>query len=175
MRRTLPFLLALLALPAYAVDVMSDNKPSPFEYDFDANTKAWSEIQNLLPPYPKRETFISIPLGNLSSNRFFVDFASVSADKDGVVRYSVVVESPSGAQTVSYEGMRCETGERKIYAFGHSGNTWSRNRYARWEPIQSRILNDFRSELYSHYFCTVNGASRLPDIQHNLKSGGDYN
>ena len=178
MRRTLPFLLALLALPAHAVDVMSDNKPSPFEYDFDANTKAWSELQNLLPPYPRRENFVAISLGNRSSNRFYVDYNSVSADLDGVVRYGVVVESPSGAQTVSFEGMRCETGERKIYAFGHpgkdGGSTWQRNRYARWEAIQGRTLNDIRSELYRHYFCTVNGTARLADIQYRLKSGGEY-
>ena len=28
--------------------------------------------------------------------------------------------SPAGAETVSFEGMRCENGERKLYAFGRA-------------------------------------------------------
>ena len=100
----------------------------------------------------------------------------MSAGSDGVVRYSVVVKSPAGAETISFEGMRCTTGERKLYAFGRAdgkgGGAWSRNRNAKWEPIQTR--NDFRGELFYHYFCTVEGAAQLPDIQRNLKSGGFY-
>jgi hypothetical protein len=59
-----------------------------------------------------------------------------------VVRYTVVVKSPAGAETVSFEGMRCESGERKLYAFGRAdgqgGGEWSRNRYARWDVIKGR-------------------------------------
>jgi len=180
MRRTLPLLLALFSLTAHAADplIWGENNRQ-FEYDFDENTKPWQEIQNQLPPYPKPENFFPISLGARSSNQFFVDYASVSASEDGVVRYSVVVKSPSGAETVSFEGMRCTSGERKLYAFGRGdnkgGGEWSRNRNAKWEPIQGRSLNDFRRELFYHYFCTVEGAVKLPDIQRNLKSGGLYN
>ena len=146
-----------------------------FDHEFE-DTAKWQELQHQLPPYPRPENFIPISLGARSSNQFFVDYASVSAGQDGVVRYSVVIRSPSGAETISFEGMRCQTGERKLYAFGRGdgkgGGTWSRNRNARWEPIQTR--NDFRGELFYHYFCTVEGAAKLPDIQRNLKSGGYY-
>ena len=182
MRHTLPFLLVLCSLLAHADDALiwgDKDKLSPFDYDFEANAKTWSEMQSRLPPYPKPGNFVAISLGSRSSNQYFIDYASVSADQDGVVRYSVVVKSPSGAETVSYEGMRCGTGERKLYAFGHSdkkgGGEWSKNRYARWEPIPGRGYNDFRRELFTHYFCTVEGAVSLPDIQRNLKSGGLYN
>lgn len=179
MRRILPSLLALCTLATQAGELaLWVEQPRKFEYDFDENTKPWQEIQSQMPPYPKPENFISIPIGARSSNRFFVDYASVSASEDGVVRYSMVIQSPSGAETVSFEGMRCTSGERKLYAFGRGdkkgGGEWSRNRYARWEPIQSRGLNDFSRELFYHYFCTVEGAVKLPDIQRNLKSGGFY-
>lgn len=180
MRRSLILFLALTVLPAHAADnplIWGENANwSEFEYEFD-DTAKWSELQHQLPPYPKPDNFIAIPMGGRSSNEFFVDYASVSAGADGVVRYSMVIRSPAGAETVSFEGMRCETGERKLYAFGHAndrGGEWSRNRYAKWEPIQGRSLNDFRRELFYHYFCTVEGAARLPDIQRNLKSGGFY-
>jgi len=181
MRRTLPLFLALFCLTAHAADPLiwgEENKWANFEYAFD-DTAKWQELQHQLPPYPKPENFIPITLGARSSNQFFVDYASLSASEDGVVRYSMVVKSPSGAETTSFEGMRCTTGERKLYAFGRndgkSGGEWARNRYAKWEPIQGRSLNDFRRELFYHYFCTVEGAVRLPNIQHNLKSGGFYN
>lgn len=180
MRHLSTLLFALLACAAHAADSGfiggEKDKWGQFEYDFDDNAK-WQELQHQLPPYPKPENFIAIPLGARSSNQFFVDFASVTAGDDGVVRYSMVIKSPSGAETVSFEGMRCETGERKLYAFGRAsekGGEWSRNRYARWEPIQGRSLNDFRRELFFHYFCTVEGAAKLPAIQHNLKTGGFY-
>jgi hypothetical protein len=179
MRHALLLLLSLVSLAANAVDpLIWGEQERQFDYDFDANTKPWQEIQSLMPAYPKPEHFIAIPLGARSSNQFFIDYPSVTAGEDGVVRYSMVIRSPSGAETISFEGMRCTTGERKLYAFGHGdgkgGGQWSRNRNARWEPIQGRSLNDFRRELFYHYFCTVDAPAKLPAIQRNLKTGGKY-
>ncbi len=172
--------LALTCLVAQADNPLiggERDKWSDFEYAFDDTVK-WQELQHQLPPWPQAENYIPINLNARSSNRFFVDYASVSAGQDGVVRYGMVVQSPAGAETISFEGMRCATGERKLYAFGRSdrkgGGEWSRNRNAKWEPIQGRSLNDFRRELFYHYFCTVDGAAKLPDIQRLLKSGGFY-
>ena len=181
MHRLLTLVFLLLVHPAHGADnplIGGENSNfANFEYAFD-DTAKWEELQHQLPPWPKAESYIPINLDARSSNRFFVDYASVSAGSDGVVRYSMVIRSPSGAETISFEGMRCTTGERKLYAFGRSdgkgGGAWSRNRYAKWEPIQGRSLNDFRRELFYHYFCTVEGAAQLPDIQRNLKTGGLY-
>jgi len=181
MRRTFSLLLSLFSLAAHAADPLiwgESNQWDQFEYAFD-DTAKWEELQHQLPPWPKPENFIPILLGARSGNQFFVDYLSASAGKDGVVRYSMVVKSPSGAETISFEGMRCTNGERKLYAFGRGdkkgAGVWSRNRYAKWEPIQVRSFNDFRRELFYHYFCTVEGAAKLPEIQRNLKSGGLYN
>lgn len=181
MRHLALLLLTLLTCTVHAADTGfiggEKDKWNQFEYEFD-DTAKWQEVQHQLPPYPKADNFIPISLGARSSNQFFVDYASVTASDDGVVRYGMVIKSPSGAETVSFEGMRCTTGERKLYAFGRSdgkgGGEWSRNRHAKWEPIRGRSLNDFRRELFYHYFCTVEGAVKLPDIQRHLKSGGFY-
>jgi hypothetical protein len=177
--RTLPLLLALLCSAAQATDPLiwgESNSWSNFESAFDDSTK-WQEVQSQLPPYPQPGNLIPIDLGPRFSNRFFIDYPSVTAGTDGAVRYVLVVKSPSGATTVSFEGMRCATGERKLYAFGHDkdkGGEWARNRNARWELIQGRSLNDIRRELFYHYFCTVDGAANLGNIQHLLKTGGKY-
>lgn len=147
-----------------------------FETDFDDNAKAWKEIQAQLPPYPKAENLVPFEVSAATSNKYFIDFPSVSAGADGVVRYSVVIRSPAGAETVSFEGMRCEIGERKLYAFGRpdgkGGGEWSRNRYARWEAIKDRQQTSYQRELFYHYFCTVEGYNDIKAIHRLLRSGG---
>ncbi|MEW5787819.1 MAG: CNP1-like family protein [Pseudomonadota bacterium] len=147
--------------------------------DFDENAKPWQEIQAQLPPYPKAENLVPFEVSAATGNRHFVDFPSVTIGSDGAVRYSVVVRSPAGAETVSFEGMRCDSGERKLYAFGRSdgkgGGEWSRNRYAKWDIIKDRQQTSYHRELFYHYFCTVDGKGDLKRIQHFLKTGGLYN
>jgi hypothetical protein len=145
-----------------------------FDYDFDANKKPWEEVQAQLPAAPKAENLTPFQVSSASAHRHFVDFTSVSAGEDGVVRYTVVVRSAGGAENISFEGMRCTTGERKLYAFGRPDGTWSRNRNARWEPIQSRQATSYQRVLFFHYFCTVEGAANLTAMQRNLRQGGVY-
>jgi hypothetical protein len=153
-----------------------------FEHDFEANAKAWKEIEAQLPAAPTPKSLIEVKLDSSSRNQLFIDAASLSIGDDGVVRYSAIIRSPSGAETISFEGLRCETGERKLYAFGRSVNntsgkdtgTWSRNRNAKWEPIQARQAGGYHRELFFHYLCTVNTRRDLPTLLHLLKSGGKY-
>lgn len=153
-----------------------------FEHDFEANAKAWKEIEAQLPAAPTSKTLIEVKLDSSSRNQLFIDAASLSIGDDGVVRYTALIRSPSGAETISFEGLRCETGERKLYAFGRSSrivgsedaSAWSRNRNAKWEPIQSRLAGGYHRELFFHYLCTVNTRSDLPTLLYLLKSGGKY-
>ena len=148
---------------------------SNFEHDFDENTKKWTEVQAQLPPYPKKDNLMRFEVSSSTSNTFFIDYPSITVGSDGVVRYTVLIRSPSGAETVNYEGMRCETGERKLYAFGRkndAGGEWSRNRYAKWELIPARQASSHQRELFFHYLCTVDTAGDLKKIQFAVKQGG---
>ena len=149
-----------------------------FEYDFDEDKKPWQEVESRLPPYPRAEHLMPFEVSAATRNRHFLDGASLSVGEDGVVRYTVVVRTPGGAENVSFEGMRCDNGERKLYAFGRSdgkgGGEWSRNRHARWEPIQARQATSYHRELFYHYLCTVEGKGDLAAIQRNLRQGGFY-
>lgn len=173
--------LATLLLCLWATNAAADAKAliwgdsyrlGNFEYDFDENAKAWKEIQAQLPPYPKAESLVEFTVSSATSNRFYIDYNSINVGEDGVVRYSVLVRSPAGAETVNFEGMRCETGERKLYAFGRPNGEWSRNRYARWEPIPARQASSHQRELFFHYLCTVDTAGDLKKIQYAVKHGG---
>lgn len=169
-------LLCLLAAPALAnreATVWGDSYGlGGFENDFDENAKAWKEIQAQLPPYPKVDNLVEFSVSSATSNRFFIDYNAINVGADGVVRYSVLIRSPSGAETVNFEGMRCETGERKLYAFGRPNGEWSRNRFAKWEPIPARQATSHQRELFFHYLCTVDTAGDLKKIQYAVKHGG---
>jgi len=142
-----------------------------FDVDFDENVKPWQEIEAQLPSPPQAANLIPFPVG-ATRNRYAIDYSSVSVGTDGVVRYTVVIEASGGARNVSFEGMRCATGERKLYAFGRA-DSWSRNRNARWDIIKSRQADGYHRELFASYFCAGGmGEPELKRIQRLLKSGG---
>ena len=182
MRRLYFLLAAALIQPVPAISsseaLIWGDSYRAFESEFDENAKSWQEIQARIPPYPQAKNLVPFTVSAATRNAYFVDFPSVSTGTDGVVRYTVVIRSPAGAETVSYEGMRCENGERKLYAFGRSdgqgGGEWSRNRFARWETIKERQQTSYQKELFYHYFCTVEGHGDLKAIQRLLRSGGLY-
>jgi hypothetical protein len=187
MRRALVLLASFLITPVQAASSPSGPDAfiwgdslglADFERDFDDDAKAWKEVQASIPPYPKAENLVPFVVSAATRNKYFIDFPSVSVGADGVVRYTVVVKSPAGAETVSFEGMRCESGERKLYAFGRAdaqgGGEWSRNRYAKWDVIKGRQQTGYHRELYFHYLCTIEGTGNLKTIRHLLKTGGVY-
>lgn len=164
MDKRLALVLLLCAGPAAA--------EFSFEYDFDANAKPWQEIQTQLPAAPKMSNLVSIALEQDSPHHYWVDRSSVSVGEDKVIRYTMVIETSGGARNVSYEGMRCDTVESKIYAFGREDGQWARNKFAAWKPIRFRVPNAYQAELFSHYFCAVGHAADPKDIRRALAAGG---
>lgn len=140
-------LALLLCLPLAAHAGWMD-----FEHDFEQD-KPWAEVAAQLPGYPKAENLIPFNVSSATSNRYFVDAASISVGADNVVRYTVVVEAAGGARNVSFEGMRCDSAERRLYAYGHPDGTWAKARNAGWEPIKLRSLLSYRKALFEDYFC----------------------
>ncbi|MBT9567079.1 MAG: CNP1-like family protein [Thiobacillus sp.] len=123
-----------------------------FEFDFDQD-KPWSEVAVQLPPYPQAENLIPFTTSATSRNRHFIDAPSISVGDDQVVRYTVVVEAAGGARNVSFEGLRCESGERRLYAYGHPDGTWSKARNAGWEDIKLRSSLSYHKALFEDLFC----------------------
>ena len=73
---------------------------------------------------------------------------------DGVVRYTLVARSSSGAENVSYEGIRCRAGTYRVYALGSkSGAPWSQRGASEWRPIEQKTLHRQHHALWREYFC----------------------
>jgi hypothetical protein len=138
-------LLLMLPLTAYA-------EWGEFDFEFE-NEKPWVEQAAQLPPYPKAENLVEFNVSSATPHRHFVDTASISVGEDKVVRYTVVIDAAGGARNVSFEGMRCATGERRLYAYGQPDGSWSKARNAGWEGIKRRSLLSYHKALFEDHFC----------------------
>jgi hypothetical protein len=110
-----------------------------------------------LPAYPGPENYLPFEVSATTPFAFFVDANSIGVGADGEVRYTVIAKSPSGALNVSFEGMRCNGSEFRIYALGRSDGSWSKARDSKWQVIRLDPRNAQRSVLFEDYFCTTGG------------------
>ncbi len=133
-----------------------------FEYNFD-NEKPWVEIQAQLPSVPKDENLLPFFVSSATDNLFFVDGSSISTGPDGVVRYVLMVKSASGSANLTFEGMRCASKERKIYAIGRTDGTWARARNPRWDVIRYEARNRHHHMLFDDFFCPLGQIISSPE------------
>lgn len=165
MRKILILLLLMLPRLAGAAEW------GQFDFEFE-NEKPWSELQAQLPVYPKQENLLPFFVSAATDNQFYIDALSISVGEDGVVRYALIVKSPEGAENVSFEGIRCATHEKKIYAFGRAEGGWSKARFAKWEQIRYANRNRQHHMLYDDFFCPAGLIVNSPEEAINaLKRG----
>ena len=143
-----PFILSaivgILALSACA-------KP-PFKDEFESD-KPWIEQMTQLPAYPEAKNLMAFDAGAVTSNQYLVDTTSIKIGKDGVIRFTLVIKSSANATNVSYEGLRCATSERKLYALGRDDRTWAQPRVSEWQKLD--LVRQFyaQRELAKNIFC----------------------
>lgn len=157
---------AMLAL------VSSLNAAQSFEEEFDDKNKPWEEIAVQLPAAPQAANLLPFYVGPTTTHTFSLDEKSLSVGKDGVVRYTLVAVSENGAKNVSYEGIRCASFARKIYALGQEDGTWTRTRRDHWEPVVRGKVNRQHAALALDYFCsnlTIAGSEK--DMLTRVRSG----
>ena len=149
-------------LRAIALVAVAAGCAQPDRFSDELEGKSWEAEKALLPAYPKQENLVPIYVGRALPFSFFVDRASVTVGRDGVVRYTLVARSYSAATNVSYEGIRCETYERRVYGFGRSDGTWSQARNSQWAPID-RLSTSPATSLADDLFCSERGRVRTTE------------
>ena len=118
-----------------------------------AADKAEEATPLILPAAPAKENLLPFYVSPQATMNFAIDAPSVSVTPDGVVRFTLVITSTEGARNVSYEGMRCKTAERKLYATGGADGNWSASRNDAWSQIRDVGANRQYAALYKDYFC----------------------
>lgn len=156
MNRLITLLTGLL-LSAGALAGLGLRDPS------DPDAPQWEEAALQLPAYPQDAALREFYVSATTTHKYYIDASTLSAGKDGVVRYVLVVRTSGGATNVTYEGMRCDTREYKIYATGHRDGTWAVTRHGVWRPIENKPTNRYHAALSRDYFCPVGNAISTAD------------
>ena len=144
MKKLLVLLMLLLPAPTWA---------AWGDFEFIPNEELIGELDVVLPAYPLTKNLIAFDASTLTANRHFIDAQSIKVGEDRIIRYTVVIDTKGGARNVSYEGMRCKPGERKLYAYGRPDATWSMAQTPTWQAINFNSATSYHRDLYREIFC----------------------
>lgn len=149
---------ALLLLPALALGAKIE-KDRPFidearpDRDGIVDPEYWQERGSELPPYPQESDLMELRLDNPSARfRYFIDGANLRIGTDQVVRYTLVVRSRTGAENVSVEGVRCDSAQYRVYAYGMRGG-FTAVSGSDWQRIGPSDADLAQRELQRYYLC----------------------
>lgn len=125
----------------------------------------WKEGQAGLPSYPDEKDLLEVSVDDADAGRtYYLDAKSLSVGADGVIRYTVVIVSRTGAKNVLFEGIRCDTQEYKTYAYGTLDNTLrAAVPEGRWAPISGRGATVYRRQFYEYYLCSPQRSPLNPE------------
>ena len=94
----------------------------------------WKEVE-APPPAPLRlDKLLAVEISG-ATLRYGVIPESVVLSSDRIVRYVVVATSGSGAVNASYEGIRCSSGEGKVFARHNPDSGWVPVKDAEWRSL----------------------------------------
>lgn len=144
-------LLASAGLPAQA-GLFSDPDPN------------WQEQAAELPAMPHSADLIPLAVPARAGQRLFIDARSLEVGADGVVRYTLLVQSASGAENLTREGLHCARWSWRLYARAEGGQ-WrlarppspqgseSGTQASPWQPLGEGAGHPYRMVLARDYFC----------------------
>lgn len=137
----------------------------------DYGDNAWKEMGVTPPAYPAPAGLVKFP-SSWTTSDVFIDGATLAVGDDNVVRYTLVIKTAGGAENVTFEGLRCETGQIRVYAFGRRDRTWSPARVSDWKPIADSRINRHHFEFWRDVFCDGKVTEPRAIILKNLERGG---
>jgi hypothetical protein len=120
---------------------------------FEDSEPNWQEGEVEFPPPPSDRHLHEFFVSAASPNTFLVDTSSLSLGDDRVVRFILVVRTPGGAENVTFEGIRCASGEGRLYAHGRPDGEWVPARRSEWAPLRASGYNMPRAVLAAQHFC----------------------
>jgi hypothetical protein len=160
---------------ALALAVAATSAYGQFQSDWErANEERLKQSdERVVPPPPlERGRLVEVKLHMLADSdfRYYVDWGSVSAEPDRIVRYVLLARSPSGAENVTFEGIRCPN-EYRVYAVGRPQGGWG-GRPSEWRRIP-RHPNAAQATLARQYFCPGRQAvATSAEGQRAVRAGG---
>ena len=151
-KNTFKVLLSLLATLSITAHAQYKTLDPNDQNDPDA-PRFWEEAEVKIPTAPPSKDLKPFYVSAITQLKFALDAPSITFGKDEVIRYVVVITTPSGAQQVSYEGIRCETFEWRLYATMQKDGGWHKTANSRWQVIKTAGYNSYHAALVRDAFC----------------------
>jgi hypothetical protein len=130
-----------------------------------------AEVPVPLPAFPKKENLLRFPTDG-NKNEVYIDTASFVIGDGDTLNYTLLIKGSGGADNLTFESIRCATGERRILAYGKNDGTWSPARNQNWQKIQDRGINRYYYELYRDAFCDGQVLEYRKPMLNNIRLGG---
>ncbi|MDP1708480.1 MAG: CNP1-like family protein [Gammaproteobacteria bacterium] len=136
-----------------------------YENDYD-EPAPWTEDVKPVPAPPQEADLIRLAVDGPQRNfKHYIDSKSLTTHADGVVTYTAVIASDSGAQNILFEGIRCEMARYKTYAYGNGAGGFQQSLASSWQKILTRSgPTNYRSELLRYYLCDERGLPLQPHV-----------
>lgn len=122
-----------------------------------------------LPQTDKLIRFAGVPA--YSQYRYEIDEDALGIDKQGIIRFSIQISSPSGAANIYYQGLNCNDKTITTYAYASSASAhFNAYQHPAWQPLKSTGAMGYSQSLFDDYFCDSLGRPlSLSEIINNLK------
>lgn len=143
-------------------------------YD-DSGDLPWQEMGTELPSLPPDRELLELPLADLQAQLVAYTHLNsvVIGKKDAVTRYWLVIKGQGGGYNATYEGVRCNTYEYKIYAYGNPVREpqVKAAKDPQWRDLDVDVAG-YRRELAKEIFC----AGVLPKTKRQIRASarGEY-
>ena len=160
---------SFVAMPAFGQSPKRDLEgqvEDKYAYGEEAEkeTALWRESDLQLPDYPQERELINLQIDNTrNAYKYKIGARGISTGKDGVVRYTLALESRKGSANVVYEGVRCSSREYKTYAYGDSKGQFRAVKKPKWRRIKAGGVMVYRKELLQFYLCDDQGLPRTKE------------
>lgn len=136
-------------------DYRDEGETGVFEYD-DSKDVPWQESVTELPLLPPDDELLELPLTKLPEKLVaYTHMETISiSKKDAVTRYWLVIRGQGGGYNATYEGLRCSTGEYKVYGHGYPIREPKVKlaKQAQWRNLVTDVAG-YRRELGKNIIC----------------------
>jgi CNP1-like family len=140
-----------------------------------ADDPDWQESAVPVPPSFEVQRLVPFDVSINSSLKWGFDPETMKITGDGIVRYVVVAQSPSGVINALYVAVRCAKAEWKTYARFHQDSGWTLAADPQWLSLRNQP-SPHALRLAQQGLC-IGGASAqtVRDIVRNVKQSSPVN
>lgn len=143
---------------------------------FNLGGESWQEDTPPPPPDIQASKLVELEMPAASSISMGIAVDSIQPNPEtGIVRYVVVARGPS-AVNATYEGIRCATGEYRVYARKVQDDPWREEVDSPWQSIRTNdgATTRYRWDLARGGMCDGPAVRRsAAQIIRDLRSGNE--